>query len=62
MNRSHYSAQERRFLKTLFKVDIYKKEILKTLWISVNAQKRIKTKTPQQQQQNIPHISRQIQR
>ena len=38
-----------------------KMEVLITLWISVNAQKRIKTKTLQQQQQDNLHISRQIQ-
>ena len=41
---------------------LQKRRFLKTLWISVKAQKWIKTKMLQQQQQNTSHISRQIQR
>lgn len=65
-NCSHYSEQNCTknggFLKRSSKWICAKMEIFETLWISVNAQKWIKTNKVQQQQQNILLISRQIQR
>ena len=59
----HKNAQKRRFsINALQSGYSQKRRLLKTQWISVNAQKRIKTKTLQQQKQNTSQFSRQIQR
>ena len=64
--KTHKNAQKRTktevFENALQSGYSQKRRFLKTLWISVNAQKRIKAKTLQRQQQNTSQFSRQIQR